>query len=356
MVVRRRGFTLVELLVVIAIIGILVGLLLPAVQAAREAARRMQCSNNLKQIALAMHNYESAYKRFPAGNTYWFPTNMLPTPWERGPTNDAILQNGRWGNGGWSWSAFILPFIEGQNLYNTIDFRERPYTNEVCDTWFDNWGLERASNSVTPDPQLPGFVVNQYASTNGPASYRCPSGPQLGPVGEHKDYAMCAGMGPYPTNRDDAVAQAFVGTRQSSCCAERSNTVSGAGGKNFYCSIGSMVDGTSNTLMLTEQNHSIPGFNVPTNQLFWVNHNTQGLAQALQGGRNYPPNPDPFNEFFTHRPGWGLAGRCSWSYHVGGVQVAMGDGSVQFISDNIALPPWRRLHSRDDGQVAQLPN
>ena len=165
---------------------------------------------------------------------------------------------------------------------------------------------------------------------------------------------MNAGMGPYPNNREDAVLQAFVGTRQSSCCAERAHTGSGVGNKNFYCQIGAMVDGTSNTFMLTEQNSSIPGFDTPTNQLFWVNHNSQGLAQALQGGRNYPPNPDPFNEFFTHRPGWGLAGRSSWGYHQGGVQVAMSDGSVHFISDNIALPPWRRLHSRDDGQVASL--
>jgi prepilin-type processing-associated H-X9-DG protein len=166
---------------------------------------------------------------------------------------------------------------------------------------------------------------------------------------------MNAGMGPYPTNRADAIAQAFVGTRQSSCCAERSNTSSGIGSKNYYCKIGAMVDGTSNTFLLLEQNHSIQGFGrAPTNQLFWVNHNSQGLAQALQGGRDYPPNPDPFNEFFTHRPGWGLAGRCSWGYHQGGVQVAMGDGSVQFVSDSIAMPPWRRLHSKDDGQVASL--
>lgn len=354
MVVRRKGFTLVELLVVIAIIGILVGLLLPAVQAAREAARRMQCSNNVKQIALAMHNYESAYKRFPAGNTAWFPQNLLPTPTHRGFRNDRNNnnQNG-WYNGMWSWSAFVLPFIEGTNLYNTIDFTQRPFTNEVCDTWFGERGPD-PGNPITPDPALPAFVINQYAALNGPPSFRCPSGPGLGPVGQHKDYAMNAGMGPYPTGRADAAAQAFVGTRQSSCCAERAWRASGIGYRGGYVGIGAIVDGTSNTFILLEQNHSIPNFDTPTNPMFWVNHNSQGLAQALQGGRNYPPNPDPFNEFFTHRPGWGLAGRSSWGYHQGGVMVGMADGSVQFISDNIALPAWRRLHSKDDGQVVSI--
>lgn len=357
----RRAFTLVELLVVIAIIGILVGLLLPAVQAAREAARRMQCSNNVKQISLAMLNYESAYQRFPAGNTAWFPTNVLPTPASRGNRNmngNIDTRNG-WYNGMWSWSAFTLPFIEGTALYNSLDFKERPFTSERGDTWFNEYGPD-PGNSMTPDPQFPGTVVNQFGSTHAPSYFRCPSVPTIGDEGHVKDYAMNAGMGPYPRNRADAVAQAFVGTRQSSCCAERAHTGSGMGNKNFYARMGSVSDGTSNTFMILEQAHAIPNWQHSTNPFFWVNHNSQGLAQAVQYGRNYPPNPDPFNDFFTHRtgttgrPGWGLAGRASWGYHQGGVVVGMVDGSVQFISDSIALPPWRRLHSRDDGQTVNV--
>ena len=105
----KQGFTLVELLVVIAIIGILVGLLLPAVQAAREAARRMQCSNNLKQHGLALHNYESTYKRFPIGFTDTAATN-------------AMLKDG-----GWSWMCAILPYIEQNSLYSTIDIKLHPF-------------------------------------------------------------------------------------------------------------------------------------------------------------------------------------------------------------------------------------
>ncbi|MCR9291598.1 MAG: DUF1559 domain-containing protein [bacterium] len=97
----QRGFTLVELLVVIAIIGILVGLLLPAVQAAREAARRMQCTNNMRQLGIAVHNYESAYKCLPSG---W-------------------IDNSPEGEPGWGWAAALLPFMEGSNLHNLIDPR-----------------------------------------------------------------------------------------------------------------------------------------------------------------------------------------------------------------------------------------
>ncbi|GIW98975.1 MAG: hypothetical protein KatS3mg111_2308 [Pirellulaceae bacterium] len=166
-------------------------------------------------------------KRLPAGNTAYWPQNILPTQTYRGFTNNQnppTMANG-WYNGMWSWSAFILPYLEAQNIYNIIDFRYRPFTSEVCDTWFCEFGQDPyASNVPIADSGNPGFLINEKAAKSSFSTFRCPSGPGLAPLEQFKDYAMNAGMGPYPTGRSDAAAQAYVGTRQSSCCAERAHT------------------------------------------------------------------------------------------------------------------------------------
>ena len=328
----RKGFTLVELLVVIAIIGILVGLLLPAVQAAREAARRMQCGNNLHNIVLAMHNYESAHKSFPPGNIAWNgrqigSTRIAGTPPEA---------NNNWFNGMWGWPVFVLPFMEGSALDASFNYNLRPYVAERNDIWFNEFGPETAHG-----------VTNLIPSQRMPTSFSCPSTPQNAATGQYKDYAMNAGQGlSGPT-------ALYTGSNNlSSCCPERANTANGVGYKNSRVKIAQISDGTSNTFMLLEQASAIRGLARPVNPFVWMNHHGQGLAISNQGNsggpdRPYPPNVSPTLMINTYR----LVGRCSWSFHTGGIQSASSDGGTRFVADTIAAGPWRALHSRDGSEV-----
>lgn len=275
----KSGFTLVELLVVIAIIGILVGLLLPAVQAAREAARRMQCSNNIKNIALAIHNYESAYKRMPAGNTAF---NGMNTGAQR--NNGTPQANGGFYNGMWSWSAYILPFMEATPLYNQIDFNRRPWVEERGDAWFYDVGPDNTASAV----------VNQTVCSQMPTSFACPSTPQTF-AGKYKDYALNAGQGP-----NGASIVLAGGTPISSCCPERATSANGIGFKNSYLKMSSIIDGTSNTFLIVEQASMIPKWRFPTNPIFWVNHQSQGLSISNQGDNPFQPNQNPV--FQVSRP------------------------------------------------------
>ncbi len=338
---KESGFTLVELLVVIAIIGILVGLLLPAVQAAREAARRMQCSNNIKNISLAIHNYESTYRRLPAGNTAF-----------NGMNNGAQRNNGSpeavngFYNGMWSWSAYVLPFMEASPLYDQINFNRRPWVEERGDAWFYDTGADNTAWAV----------VNRTVSTQMPSSFACPSTPQR-VSGRYKDYALNAGQGPNGT--------AIVltgGTPINSCCPERATQANGIAFKNSFLKLATITDGTSNTFLVLEQASMIPRWNFPTNPIFWVNHQSQGLSMSNQGDVPFPPNQNPV--FQVSRPGSplsngagiGLVGRCSRSWHTGGINTSTADGSVRFIPDTIAAIPWRALHTRDGGEVSPVEN
>jgi prepilin-type N-terminal cleavage/methylation domain-containing protein len=333
---KRQAFTLVELLVVIAIIGILVGLLLPAVQAAREAARRMQCSNNLKQMALAALNYESANKRFPSRQQG---RGGIPgTP--GGPSGDRMRLSG---------FATILPYIEQVNLYNMI--QANPNTNP-WNGWYANNG---ANLSFYQCPSDPGS--GQTADPNGRAARGTIS------------YAMCAGD-EYARSAwwEDNERQNFNISLQKPKIVSR-----GIFGRHNYAKLGAISDGLSNTLAYSERR-------VPTGQdgkgmVYW----TAGAVDAYVpltcrtewGGNRYFDvtrrfNSDTqaghrwvdacafFHAFTTILPpntavcllgqsaDWsatgGHYGPGIWtptSEHTGGVQVANADGSVHFISDGI---------------------
>lgn len=334
----RHAFTLVELLVVIAIIGILVGLLLPAVQAAREAARRMQCSNNLKQLGLATHNYESSYKRFPALT----------------------------GSSSFSPQARILSFIEQGNLQNLIDFSQPLFVGPAFAARL-NPVFSPAARTVVPvflcpSDAIPPTRIAQDA-TNASVSMA------------GTNYMFSYGSGTL-THYDDRF------------------TTDGIVWENSWAKFGDIPDGTSNTVLLSEallgdnqvsttapDRNALarriaswpgsssnpapqPGFNLggatisnPDLATVFPSQTTsyrgvrgeswiRGVPYAVVTNGYLTPN-HAIPDVNVHGRGW-FAPR---SMHTGGVNVALADGSVQFVSNNVDQLLHRALHSRNGGEV-----
>lgn len=374
---NRIGFTLVELLVVIAIIGVLVGLLLPAVQAAREAARRMQCSNQLKQLGLGMHNYLSTYQAFP---------------WLKGPMNYPGNRGTNPRGNEQSINGFVglLPFIEQGALYNLIagpwaaiggNPPSLPFGPPRDFVYYPPWQLRLATFICPSAPDGIGYSNNQ-----------------AGFVGNNRNYAMCLG---------DTILNSHGQGLVSNSVTNLAPSFRGSFGYNRFVKIGEMTDGTSNTILLAEKANAVdsrnvkglaaanvPGLNInPSVCLaraaggFYLptlrarsaggvdiqdfrTHGTlwqTGLAPFVGFQTVLPPNsPSCMNENWGDT--WGLS--SSSSYHTGGVQVCFGDGSVRFIGQsidtgNVALPEvtggpspygvWGALGTRSGGEVAAAP-
>ncbi|MEQ1824568.1 MAG: DUF1559 domain-containing protein [Pirellula sp.] len=321
-----RGFTLVELLVVIAIIGILVGLLLPAVQAAREAARRMQCSNNLKQWGLALHNYESANKRFTA---------------RQGGSGHLLAGGQRGVMSGW---FSLLPYIEQTALYDQI--------------------------AATDDWPATGVAANIAMQSQKVGALMCPSDSgDIDPVQPTRtralsSYAFCSGD-------DYASSQAYPDERLSAVDSPKKTPINNRGifGRWYYCPIGAITDGTSNTIALTErQRPSGVGTKGAVTSLAGTAATVTPLqCRAKFNGIQYIPITDvPINDSSVGYRAWGgnayfaaattilppnsascfiQQGAASYhlmngiwtpgSEHTGGVQATFADGSVRFISSSI---------------------
>ncbi|WP_145277830.1 DUF1559 domain-containing protein [Tautonia plasticadhaerens] len=317
---RKDGFTLIELLVVIAIIGVLIALLLPAVQAAREAARRAQCTNNLKQIALASHNYHDVNGAFPAGNYApdWNNPNTFPTPNVWHDPNSTCCP---WGS--YSWAAALLPFIEGNNVYNAINIGLPAYAFSIPEE--SDWAGPTGERGPSGDP------ANSTAARAMPNSFLCPSVDRVQPESQFKDYAINGGTG--------------------ACCPERTLTEAqrravgdGMGALNMYVKMSEVRDGTSNTIYFTEQAHNANHSWVPiqkgSNQFLWVHHVSQGyVTPAEHNGAIFPPNS-------TYPNSRGAFGR-----HPGGVMVAFVDGHVAFLKEHIDFRTYRALFTRKGGEV-----
>ncbi len=306
---RRFAFTLVELLVVIAIIGILIALLLPAVQAAREAARRSQCSNNLKQIGLGLHNYHDTHRVFPPA--------IVDTNPNLGTTHSTSADN----ENGIAWSTLILPFVEQAPLHDEIKSQTLNFGR--------HW---RNDNSWASDP-IP-------AAKEGIPSYSCPSDTMLLINTKRSSY----GKTNYLCNSGNSAAMDKRG-------------VFWAGSK---IRISDIRDGTSNTAMVVERTgttelgaRSCQNTPCNWNAGLWIGARPIGSTVGWHTGLNltdvcsYGGGSATYMINRSNRT-WGP----SWSNgsdHPGGLQWGLCDGSVRFASETIDMLTYRYVRRRDDG-------
>jgi prepilin-type N-terminal cleavage/methylation domain-containing protein/prepilin-type processing-associated H-X9-DG protein len=311
---RRSGFTLIELLVVIAIIAVLIALLLPAVQQAREAARRTQCKNNLKQLGLALHNYHDTYNVFPMGYI------------------DGVMGNNAGIKGeGWSWQAMILPQLEQGPLFQMIDFRFKPYGDGTISTPANN------AAAATPQP-----------------AFSCPSDPKPATIPMHKapDYGEGpATTGAVATSSYCGVASPWDGAQcngPSGQPPQETGRELGLFTINRCRRMGDVTDGTSNTLAVGEvtfgpeyprggqsQGNTLYG-SVRTNGA--VDCNNQGPSTVTAAAPTAQDWAGPWHHLRATQQkinGPTNAWRNFHSRHTGGAQFLMTDGSARFISENI---------------------
>jgi len=350
---RKRGFTLIELLVVIAIIAVLIALLLPAVQQAREAARRSTCRNNLKQIGLALHNYESTHLTFPMGRV------PVPNPPPQATVSGSVLsasnQRDRWHSG----MAMILPYMDQANVYNLYNFSFR-------------W-----SNPINHTAVQTPIGTFQCPSTAAGDRVDLSTDPAVVPRGAAADYSLITrvsadwytfGMGvPAPTN-----PQALLGVIPRG----RINQPSESSGR-----MRNISDGTSNTVMVAESAGGPFGFYAGGKQIpasFLGNAAYPAVtASRFQSGsgalvlitgtswadpdRSMGPNstrPDGLGKAGTPavvgsggRPINGNNDAEFYSFHTGGAMFCLADGSVRFISENIDMGTMVALITRAGSEV-----
>jgi hypothetical protein len=289
------------------------------VQKVREAANRLSCSNNLKQLALACHNYHDSQGSFPSGNTGLLVPNTLnqfPAGWND-PINP-VLPYGFFG-----WPALILPYVEQENLYRTIDFSQPAYTEPFQEFISGNQSNLQTRTALS--------TRNQAAANNMPRLFVCPSARRAKPANQHKDYSANGGD-------------------HSLCCMERhadQSRFKGLFSLNSRIRFPDILDGSSNTILLLEKgnyaNQSWCPTNAGCNPFFFVHHTSEGYAAPMMpNGTPTPPNTTIFNA------------RAAFSEHPGGIQAAMADGRVGWISNNITFVVYRALFTRADGEVVNL--
>jgi prepilin-type N-terminal cleavage/methylation domain-containing protein/prepilin-type processing-associated H-X9-DG protein len=344
MVRRRSAFTLIELLVVIAIIAVLIGLLLPAVQKIREAANRMKCTNNLKQIGLGLHNYHDTFKTFPFGKGQDYRATMSNVP---------VYAR-------WSVHSQVLPFVEQDNLYKSINFNFPPETP----------GMAGPIINFMPAYQNPGRVNAEACRVLVPI-FLCPSdgAPIPGDWPGQNNYLANQGV-QFLCDLSEQLPSTVAPN-------ERPN------GPFYYLSkvrIADLTDGTSNTVMFSEKKRGNGSPDPRTDML--TMRNTTTLDETYQTCNSLDPTTatpltskqgfswvmgemccTTYNHVSTPNTrtcaGLGFPGNMAnmamqvppSSYHGSGVNVLMGDGSVRYVQDGINLQTWRALGTRNGGEV-----
>ncbi len=336
---RGRGFTLIELLVVIAIIAILIALLLPAVQQAREAARRTQCRNNLKQMGLAMHNYESSAGRLPAGN---------------------YGGNGTCNDDGLSWSYMILPFIDQAPLYNKIE------------TYLRVTNLSGGScTGVNVGGPLTGVFRQHFALYGTPIpggeqvlpAYRCPSSsmPAIVPATFTVPGTSQYGIGALPPQDLGMVGYATTDYKgNGGGDVDGSGLLSKLRESNGGRPFAHVTDGLSSTTFIAESAF------VTTNLPYTYPQTLSGTATRTEDWPTWLVSPntdesirfegesseDPINgRVSPNNMAWARSDDVAFSHHVGGAHVLFGDGAVRFMSENININLWSGLCGINDGVV-----
>ncbi len=295
---QRKGFTLIELLVVIAIIAVLIALLLPAVQQAREAARRSQCKNNIKQLGLALHNYHDTFRALPPGAIQNFQTNAQ---------NEA------------TWISMILPNIDQQAIYNKANFS--------------------SCFGCTSSPGNPSYEITTILIP----MMLCPS-----------DRSVDLALNAY--RRGNYVANSGIGALQSLTTPKDPSRISGPFTMNSKTEMRDFLDGTSNTVLVSEiikvDGNDFRGvMHYPEGSLYQHDRtpNTgipDGIRTSLCVSVARAPCVGTHSAYNDRQ-----ITMSARSQHIGGVHVLMGDGSGRFISDNISLTIWQGLGTQDKGEV-----
>jgi len=315
---RRRAFTLIELLVVIAIIAVLIALLLPAIQTAREAARRTQCTNNLKQIGIALHNYHAAIGAFPPG----YLSQMDPTTYD----NDGP---------GWGWASFLLNQMEQTAVYNSINFvvgiesqanstaRLTVIGTFLCPSDAQRQDTFPVVDSTTTNTATGNMICNVAASN------------YVGSVGSGDPSSLY----PYIIDADDGPPGRDNGN--------------GLFFRNHSINIAQITDGTSLTFTAGERSQNL-------SRASWTGAVTNAAVPlvALQGGAGFDPEGggalvlSHTGEGHGPNSPSGLAhGDQYWSFHPGGANFLFADGSVRFIKEQIVFSIFQALATRAGGEV-----